>query len=66
MNKFALLAWRQFCQLRSLFRHSHQQLSKRVARTLLTIRIAIQDSDLRYLDDEKKLSSVAEVPMRWH
>jgi hypothetical protein len=38
----------------------------RVARMLFTIRIEIQDSDLRHLDDEKKLSSVAGVPIRWH
>jgi hypothetical protein len=60
------LAWRQFCQLRSSFRHPHKQLSKRVARTHFTIRMEIQDSDLRHLDDKKKLSSVAGVPMRWH
>jgi len=31
-----------------------------------TIGMEIQDSDLRHLDDEKKLLSVAGVPMRWH
>jgi len=31
-----------------------------------TIRMEIQDSGLRRLDDEKKLSSIVVVPMRWH